>query len=102
MGIKKIAKYCPEPMDISEKIQFIIAVSILIIFPYPFLLLSKQIIFFILSVIGMVVWILILQTQICVGCVNFSCPLNRVPKEYIDKFLDKNPTIKEVWENKKS
>jgi hypothetical protein len=100
MGIIKTAKYCPEPMDTSEKIQFIIAVSILIIFAYPFLLLSNQIIFFILSVIGMVVWILILQTQICVRCINFSCPLNRVPKEYIDKFLERNPAIKQVWESK--
>lgn len=28
---------------------------------------------------------------------NFSCAMNKVPKEIIDTFLKKNPEMKEAW-----
>jgi hypothetical protein len=30
--------------------------------------------------------------------VNFSCPLNNVPKELVDAYLVKNLIMKEAWE----
>jgi hypothetical protein len=34
----------------------------------------------------------------CPKCVNFSCQFNRVPKTVADKYLKKNPVLKEAWE----
>ena len=39
----------------------------------------------------------ILIHDFCSKCVNFSCPLNRVPKSMVDVYLDKNPVMKEAW-----
>ena len=33
----------------------------------------------------------------CKNCTNFSCSMNKVPKEIIEKFLEKNPKMKEAW-----
>ena len=33
----------------------------------------------------------------CKKCANFSCAMNKVPKEIIDTFLKKNPEMKEAW-----
>ena len=40
----------------------------------------------------------ILIYDFCSKCVNFSCPLNQVPKSMVDKYLEKNPFMKEAWE----
>ena len=34
----------------------------------------------------------------CVRCVNFSCPLNRVPKPVVDAYLRRNPVMRTAWE----
>jgi hypothetical protein len=34
----------------------------------------------------------------CSKCVNFSCPLNHVPKSMVDEYLERNPVMKEAWE----
>lgn len=34
----------------------------------------------------------------CPNCVNFSCPLNKVPKHIIDAYLTKNQIMKNAWE----
>ena len=33
----------------------------------------------------------------CKRCANFSCSMNKVPKELIDTFLKKNPKMKNAW-----
>jgi hypothetical protein len=30
--------------------------------------------------------------------VNFSCPLNDVPKEVVDAYLERNPVMQRAWE----
>jgi len=40
----------------------------------------------------------ILRYYFCSKCVNFSCPLNRVPKPMVDEYLAKNAVMKEAWE----
>ncbi len=32
------------------------------------------------------------------ACVNFSCLLNRVPKEVVDEYLMKNEVMRKAWE----
>lgn len=39
-----------------------------------------------------------LKTFYCPNCVNFSCPLNTVPKAVIDEYLKKNDVMKQAWE----
>ncbi len=39
----------------------------------------------------------ILFRKICPNCVNFSCPFNQAAKEKVDKYLKKNPTMKQAW-----
>jgi hypothetical protein len=38
-----------------------------------------------------------LKTFYCPSCVNFSCPLNKVPKPVIDAYLKKNNVMREAW-----
>jgi hypothetical protein len=33
----------------------------------------------------------------CPNCVNFSCPLNTVPKAIIDEYLRMNYVMREAW-----
>lgn len=39
-----------------------------------------------------------LKNGFCSRCVNFSCGLNTVPKEYVDAYLKKNDVMREAWE----
>ncbi|MDP8227300.1 MAG: hypothetical protein P9L89_06655 [Candidatus Celaenobacter polaris] len=39
-----------------------------------------------------------LKNGFCSRCVNFSCGLNTVPKEYVDVYLKKNDVMREAWE----
>ena len=98
-GILKTSKYRPGPMNLSEKVQFLIGVIILIGYPIPFLIIKEQYIFLTFSIIGIIIWLILMQTKICTICINFSCPLNRVDKKNIDFFLSKNPKMKQAWEN---
>jgi hypothetical protein len=56
-GIYKAWKYDPAPMSRSEKIQFIIGISIFAGYPLIFLLLANLYIYFIVSLIFSIIWI---------------------------------------------
>jgi hypothetical protein len=49
------------------------------------------------SILGIIFSFTFLFTRICTKCVNFSCPFNRVPKELVDSYLDKNTDMKKAW-----
>jgi len=93
-GSLKVWKFRPEPMNRSEKIQLVIGLTILIGYPFPFLILGGQLVFSLLTAIGGLIFFATLQKYVCCRCVNFSCPLNRVSKNVINSFLEKNPTMK--------
>jgi len=99
-GKLKTSKYNPGPTSLSEKIQFIIGLCIFIGYPLLFLALAGQILLFLITLIGMMTWIIIIQLKVCTDCVNFACVLNRVPKSVRLKFFEKNPIIKKAWEEK--
>ncbi len=40
---------------------------------------------------------LILSAHNCSRCVNFSCPFNKVKKETVDSYLEKNQVMKDAW-----
>jgi len=97
-GFPKTTSFNPAPMNRSEKIQFTVGLILFAGYPIPFLIIGEQYLFLIISVIGIACWFLVLQLKICPDCVNFSCPLNRVPKTVVDSFLKRNPVIKDAWE----
>lgn len=98
-GLRKIWKYQPGPMSRWEELQFMLGLIIFLAYPLPFMVLGGQYLFFVFSSLGVIVFFAVLSTQVCVRCVNFSCPLNRVPKEVVDSFLRNNPSMKRAWED---
>ena len=39
-----------------------------------------------------------LRVFLCRRCVNFSCPLNLVPEDAVQLYLDRNPVLREAWD----
>jgi hypothetical protein len=97
-GCPKFWKYHPEPISNSERIQLLIGFIIVFGYPLPFLILGGQIIFCVLTTWGLIMFFWTLQKYTCSKCVNFSCLLNRVPKEVVDEYLKRNPVMKKAWE----
>jgi len=49
------------------------------------------------SVMAALFWVLIMFYAFCSQCVNFSCPLNIVPKSMVDEYLKRNPVMRDAW-----
>jgi hypothetical protein len=50
------------------------------------------------SLVAGVSFVLVVRIFFCSTCVNFSCPLNAVPKTVIDGYLKKNDVMRKAWE----
>jgi hypothetical protein len=99
-GVIKIWKYEPGPMTRAEKIQFIAGALLLLAYPFVFLLLGGE---YLLAGIGAITagaGVYILRKNVCSRCINFSCPMNAVPKRLVDIYLVRNPRIRAAWEAK--
>ena len=99
-GVIKIWRYEPGPMNTAEKIQFIVGALLLIACPFPFLLLGGE---YLLAGVGagaVVAGVVILRRNVCSRCINFSCPMNRVPGQLVDVYLRRNPQMRATWEAK--
>ncbi|QEE15577.2 hypothetical protein DSAG12_01403 [Promethearchaeum syntrophicum] len=97
-GFIRTASFKPHPMNKSEQIQFIFGVLLIGVIPYVFLIIGQQFLLLGISALGFVIWLIVLKTQICTVCINFSCPFNSVPKDIVDEFLKKNPIMRDAWE----
>jgi hypothetical protein len=98
-GVMKIWKYQPRPMNISERIQFIIGTLLFLGFPFPFLLLGQEYLLALVGLSAAVSAAFILKRNVCTRCINFSCPLNSVPMRLIGAYLDRNPYLRAAWES---
>lgn len=87
-------------MSRSEQAQIVIGVVIMIGFPFPFLVWAQQWLFLVFALFGAIVLGVILFGWLCLRCVNFSCPFNRVPKEEVDAFLKEHSEMRKAWEEK--
>lgn len=96
-GVVKIWKYTPYPMSKSEKTQFILGALLWLGFPFPFLLLGHEYLLTLIGLSAAVSGIFLLRRNICSRCINFSCPLNNVPKSLVDAYLKLNPRILSAW-----
>lgn len=99
-GCLKPWKYNPAPMSRFEKIQFLFAALVLTGTPFPFLIMGKQWLMLALALVGMSAWILNLRRNVCSRCINFSCPVNLVPKHVVDAYLVHNPVMMDAWISK--
>jgi hypothetical protein len=97
-GVIKIWKYQPGPMSMAEKIQFLIGALLWLAFPFPVLLLGREYILALIGVSAAISGIFILRRNVCSRCINFSCPMNSVPKQLVDIYLGRNPEIQAAWE----
>ena len=97
-GLPKTWNYHPEPLSRSEQIQFLIGVLIIVGFPMPFLIIGEQYLMLTISVVGVILWLCVLQLRACKKCINFSCPLNRIPKKIVDEYLKHNKVMRNAWE----
>lgn len=114
-GALKFWSYHPEPMNRFERISLIIGFVFLGGFPvfanfYGVYFIGMNYDLFtqtaLLGMIGLAVTTLVsalsffyvLSTYVCTKCVNFSCPVNRVPKSVVDEYLEHNPVMRKAWE----
>ncbi len=97
-GLPKFWRYHPEPMNRWEKVGLLLGIAILFGYPLPFLVLGRQYALLTVAVFAVILWMFIMQRNVCSRCVNFSCPLNRVPKWVVDAYLQRNEVIGEAWE----
>lgn len=116
-GNPKLWRYHPEPMNRLEKFLMVFFVVAMVYFIFPLAVEGYGIWFVavnyaeyglisLLGLVGIMVasllvgisFILVLKTFFCPRCVNFSCPLNTVPKPVIDEYLKKNDVMRKAWE----
>lgn len=96
-GVVKIWKYTPFPMSSSEKAQFILGALLWLGFPLPFLLLGHEYLLTLTGLSAAVSGVFLLRKNVCSRCINFSCPLNSVPKILLDDYLNRNPRMRSAW-----
>ena len=114
-GALRIWRYHPEPMNRFERVSLIVGLSFFGGFPvlvqaygvafitvnyadYSQLTLLGMIGFMVATLLCSITYFEVFLIYICPKCVNFSCPLNRVPKPIVDEYLKMNPVMKEAWE----
>lgn len=113
-GSPKWWRYRPHPMNRVEKATLISFFSILLLLPilaeaYGIWFISARYAEFglvallgmigitLATIIGGLLWLFIMSYAFCSSCINFSCPLNRVPRSTVNKYLEKNPVMKDAW-----
>ncbi|MFX0151870.1 MAG: hypothetical protein ACFFAJ_13865 [Candidatus Hodarchaeota archaeon] len=112
-GLLKIWKYEPGPMSRWEKLGLLVGfvlflgIPIITIIFATITLVDDGAELFLVLIMGALSILSIggafvsghsLTNKVCTRCVNFSCPLNRVPKHLVDSYLMKNPVMKHAWE----
>ena len=98
-GVFKIWKFDPAPMSRSEQRQFIGGALLWMLMPFPLLILGGQYWIAFIGFCSIVSGILLLNYNVCSRCVNFSCPMNNVPKALVDAYLEDNPVMLKAWLN---
>lgn len=96
-GVIKFFKYNPRPLNRFEKVMFIVGALILLEGPVVILIIGKAYFLAMVTFLISVSAIVGIREVACKKCINFSCPMNRVPKENIQSYFEKNPEMKKAW-----
>lgn len=114
-GSLKLWKYHPGPMKFWEKAVETIYFLFMLCWPVAFesylisLIAVNYSSYGLYSLLGMIAilsatiisslqFAYILRVVFCSKCINFSCPINKVPKKIVDTYLAKNLVMREAWE----
>ncbi|NIS81612.1 MAG: hypothetical protein GTO14_15725 [Anaerolineales bacterium] len=97
-GVLKIWAYDPSPLSKGEKVQLIVGMLIFVGYPFVFLLMGKQYLLTLVALGAVLLSGYNLRKNACPRCINFSCPLNTVPKPIVDSYLRHNAIMREAWE----
>jgi hypothetical protein len=97
-GVIKIWRFHPEPMSKAEKAQFVIGVFLFVVYPFIFMLLGGQYLLILIALSAALNFGFSLKRNVCTRCINFSCPMNGVPKSVVDAYLRQNPVMLQAWE----
>ena len=98
-GIHKAWKYNPAPMTTSEKVQFLIGITLFAGIPLILFLMIGLYIYFGVSLILTIIWLISMHFLSCSKCPNFSCPLNNVSKDVVDEYLKLNSVMRKAWKD---
>jgi hypothetical protein len=113
-GSPKWWRYRPEPMNRLEKTVLLFFFISLLVIPvlveaygiwfitthygeYGLIALLGMVGITLASIMAGILWVLIMLYAFCSQCVNFSCPLNTVPKSMVDEYLRRNPVMRDAW-----
>ena len=99
-GAPKLWKYRPGPMSILEKIVFFSGFVIVWGYPLVILVFSGQWFLFLVYIITTAGFFMTLINFLCVQCMNFACPLNRVAEDTRRMFFKQNPMVNKAWRQK--
>jgi hypothetical protein len=97
-GVIKIWKYRLGPMSRAEQVQFAAGAIALGLYPAIFMILGAQYLLAAITIVSCISWAFLLRRHVCSHCVNFSCPMNAVPKALVDAYLNNNPVMRMAWE----
>ncbi len=98
-GVFKIWKHDPRPMNMSEKVQFVAGALIFLAYPLFFSMLGGEYVLTLVACSAAVASAMNLKKNACTRCINFSCPMNSVPKSVVDQYLLRNPILREAWKS---
>lgn len=97
-GVIKLWKYRPGPMSRSEQAQFVIGALLLVVYLLVFLIVGQEYLLAASAVVSAISMTYLLRRNICTRCINFSCPLNNVPRPLVEAYLQRNPEMHRAWE----
>jgi hypothetical protein len=80
-GSIKLLKFSDKPLMTFEKISVVALFILMFGYPIPFLIISQQYLWLLMSSYAIIMWVFTMRRYICSTCVNFSCPLNVVSSE---------------------
>ena len=86
-------------MNIFEKVQFAVGAIVFLAYPLLFSLLGGEYVLTLVACSAVVAGAMTLKKIACSRCINFSCPLNGVPKSVVDRYLLRNPVLLEAWKS---
>lgn len=96
-GSPKLWRYRPGPMSTIEKIIFLGGLFVIFSLPAIILLMHSTWVGLVIYSIALTAALTYLRRGMCMQCINFACPLNRVGSKTRASFLQMNPKIARAW-----
>lgn len=96
-GSPKLWRYRPGPMSAGEKLVFFAGLALIAGYPLIFLLLGGQWLLLMLFALSVLALAAGMSRLMCVRCINFACPLNRVERLTREAFFARNPVVARAW-----